>query len=1122
MKRCLSAYFIKRFLGMLVGMVVLLAIVSVGVFYAEYNNKKLILLVHEKDHIGTAISSISSDFTAIASDLRVFSQSRGLMGYLEEASMDELVDVAGEFQVLAAEKGSYDQVRFLDSGGMERVRINYNAGHPEIVAEENLQFKGDRYYFSKSYEVERGDIYVSPFDLNVEHGEIEQPLKPMIRFGMPVFDNAGLKRGVILFNYCGKKLIDNFMTVSIDMIGIPMLVNSDGYWMKGLNPEEEWGFMLPEKRETIFGKLFPEAWESINSNRSGQFFTSQGLFTFTTVYPLEAVMSRSVMSTSPKDPDLLSAKAGSYHWKLVSWVDNGMIHAQLYAFLGRLIYLDLFIILLLGVASWYYATTAEKRRLVEAALVESKRVAEHANQSKSAFLANMSHEIRTPMNAIVGMTHLLQKTDPSVKQRDYLEKIFFSSQSLLAIINDILDFSKIEAGKLTLEKIEFDLNQVFDNLSNVLSLKAQKKGVELIFDIDPKIPMQLIGDPLRLGQVLLNLANNAIKFTEVGHVMVGVKIKDDDLAQGALEFSVIDTGIGMNEEQQQRLFKSFSQADISTTREYGGTGLGLAISRRLVNLMGGDIQVVSQPEEGSLFSFEVNMTRGEQIPWEFTPEIDKLRGGLSVLVVDDNAMAREILRSYLEVFSFEVTNVDSGAMACSELERVLADGSPPYDLILLDWLMPGMDGIETAKIIRDLSGESKIIMITSFGRDEALQGAEEVKFDGFLTKPVTPSELYNCIIGAVGGVVATSVVPGVEPQKNCGFEQIRGARLLLVEDNEINRQVAVELLESEGFLIEIAKNGLEAVEFLAEASEAIEVDAVLMDLQMPVMDGYQATGKIREQKCHENLPIIAMTADAIIGVKQRCFEVGMNDYVSKPVNPSELYATLARHIRPGHRPQYNPPPIAGQSDERNRGLFAALRTLNAEEGLLRVAGRMETYEKLLSRFHSHYAAVPSEVEQALKGDNKKEAERIVHTLKGVAGNLGATPLYLAADELSQAFRSGNWSLDDPIFEHFVRQHAAVIEELGQLLPQLSHEPEMSGVGDDIDVEQLTSLMAELASLLAADDLKAKEIFQFVRKSLSAAEYSESLAGMETALGNYDFTEGLNGLHELAGRLNIRL
>ena len=442
------------------------------------------------------------------------------------------------------------------------------------------------------------------------------------------------------------------------------------------------------------------------------------------------------------------------------------------------------------------------------------------------------------MNAVIGMAHLALKTELTPKQQDYLNKIQSSANSLLGIINDILDFSKIEAGKLDMESVEFNLDDVLNNLANLVTVKAQEKeDLEVLFFTAQEVPRFLMGDPLRLGQVLINLANNAVKFTESGEIVVSTELLKQDEAGSALKFSVRDTGIGLSKDQIGKLFQSFSQADTSTTRKFGGTGLGLTISKRLVEMMGGEIWVDSEPGQGTTFSFTANLGLGkEKVKRRLVPSSD-LRG-MKVLVVDDSDTSRNILQDILESFSFEVTLAASGEDGLEEIER--ADKDKPFELVIMDWKMPGMDGIETSERIKKHNKLSKIpvvILVTAYGREEIMQQAEQIGLDGFLIKPIGSSVLFDTIMQAFGEKIAKTPRMLDGKGKPEDLKDIQGAQVLLVEDNEINQQVAMEILQDAGLIVTVANDGRQGL----DAAKKNQYDAILMDIQMPVMDGYTAS-----------------------------------------------------------------------------------------------------------------------------------------------------------------------------------------------------------------------------------------------------------------------------------------
>ena len=772
-------------------------------------------------------------------------------------------------------------------------------------------------------------------------------------------------------------------------------------------------------------------------------------------------------------------------------------------------------------SSFALVTDITVRKEAEEQLRRAKGMAEEATRMKSDFLANMSHEIRTPMNAVIGMAHLALQTELTPKQEDYLKKIQRSAHSLLGIINDILDFSKIEAGKLRMEATDFSLDEVLDNVSTVVSVKAQEKELELLVDTAPDVPIALLGDPLRLGQILINLCNNAVKFTEKGEVVVSVRSAEKDDENVILRFSVRDTGVGLTEEQKGRLFKAFSQADTSTTRKYGGTGLGLTISKRLVEMMGGEIWVESDPGMGSEFIFTAKFALSGKVPRKrLEPSVDLRQ--MRVLVVDDNASSREILRALLESMTFEVSAAASAEEGIAELEKE-AKGRP-YKLVVMDWKMPGMDGIEATEVIKghpSIPEKPKVIMVTAYGREEIMHSSEKVGVDGFLLKPVGQSVLFDTIMEVFGEETEKREgAAGGKGGPEEALKGIRGARVLLAEDNEINQQVAQEILENAGLVVSIANNGKEAVEKVKSGL----YDVVLMDIQMPVMGGFEATHEIRTDEQFRDLPIIAMTAHAMAGDREKSLEAGMNDHVTKPINPDELFSTLVRWIKPGERTVSAG--VRAPSIEVDRGeedLLSDLPGISAASGLARVGGNKQLYAKLLCKFKEGQENAVEQITAALQAEDVETAARLAHTVKGVSGNLGGEGLYRAAADLEKAIKEGTPGID-PFLAEFGSQLKVVMNGIRRLEESLAakQKPEKPAGEAKVDKEAVKPLLKEMAQLLESDLTEAMNRLEALRHHLANSSAYEGLRMLEKQVEGFDTDSALISLEAIARALDIEL
>ncbi|WP_242441766.1 response regulator [Pseudoalteromonas piscicida] len=748
-----------------------------------------------------------------------------------------------------------------------------------------------------------------------------------------------------------------------------------------------------------------------------------------------------------------------------------------------------------GIVGMYLDVT--ERNQLQRELVEAKDLAQNSAKTKSEFLANMSHEIRTPMNAIIGMSHLTLATELTAKQHDYVSKIDSAAKQLLRLINDILDFSKIEAGKIELEYQAFSTEKLLDNVATIVSVKAQEKQLELVFDIDPNVPYCVVGDQFRISQVLINLAGNAVKFTENGEVVVRLSLVNNNEGIAKIKFSVKDSGIGMNKRQQKNLFQSFSQADNSITRKYGGTGLGLTISQQLIKLMGGEIYVESEENVGSEFYFTLEMEVSDELSQ--VKDVSHYLSDLSATIIDDNQHALDVLSGMLTNFGMRVNSYLDPHKALNQF--VLTQELP--DLVFVDWHMPKIDGLELISKLRTQLEikQSKFVLVTAYGRELNLTEAQADIIDGVLLKPINPSNLVD--------VIQSAWFDSPEPRATLckqdlaiSRQALNGIAILVAEDQPVNQEIAVEILSSFGADVLVADNGEEAIEQVNNKA----IDIVLMDMQMPVMDGITATQKLRASFDKNTLPILAMTANAMEEDIQTCIDAGMNDHVTKPIDVEQLVKCILKHVdqiatapdTQVHKAVESPTIQTQTNDE-----IIEFEGIDIAEGVARAAGNHKVYFDILEKFLAQQIEELINLKQALAIDNYELAQSMLHALKGASANLSIIKL---ADEFKSIEESLNTRPPNAgEIDELIKYVKYALEQCQKRrkrdeAKQLETTEQYDAVTQNTPLEELINLACALRDY----DTQATELVESI--SVSSYLTEVELQKLKTAVARFEFNE----------------
>lgn len=1237
---------LKDFLLLFLPITILVALGTWALGDSRIGAETSMLMADEKTYVELSQGRLDQELAVPIRHLVSLANEKPVHKVYEALEDADLKPMEEAFISLMSRNPSYDKVRWIDEQGHERVRVNNLEDQQLLVPQSQLQDKHDRYFFIDTMRLDKGVIYISPLDLNMENNQIEMPYKPTIRVATRVFNSTGSPRGILIINVAAQSMLNAFASSAGPAADRMMLLNADGYWLKSPDEADEWGFMF--QRKVTLGSRYPEAWEAISKADKGQVRLADGLWTWNLVSPVperdtrlshdihwkavahlpasdmyaleqqvwpakigsalivlslfgfgvaRLIQAKTARAQAEKDAALARSEAEAAHrlqeaqagFRMLFQANtSGLLVANA---TGRIVmanpaFENMFgyrfselinqpVEMLLPEAirshhaeqreeylraptsramgagrdlhgtrkdgsvfpieiglspyrdnnqSFVLATVvdiSERKRaqdeIVRMNEILEQRVAERTTELQTArqeaerlasvkgnFLANMSHEIRTPMNAILGLAYLLEKAHLPIEEHNLVKKIRIAGRSLLGIINDILDFSKIESGRLEIEHAPFRLNDVLDNVATLMSAVEYKHDVELVIGPAPEGMEFLRGDALRLEQILVNLTSNALKFTERGSVTLKVTRASAVNGQDHLRFSVQDTGKGIAPDKQIEIFSPFAQEDTSTTRCFGGTGLGLSICRCLVKMMRGEIGVISELGKGSEFWFV--------LPVELVEPQDYVQPAMAfqnVLIADDHPVAREMLAATVRSLGWNPEVVSSGEEAVKRIIARAQNNKLP-DLLLLDWRMPGMDGLTAGQQIKKALGNIPnaplIVMATAHDRDALVREPGSNVADGILNKPVTASALYNAVSEARRHQHGNLELEAATKVAN--DSRLHQLRVLVVDDSEINRDMACRILESEGAIVQLADDGKTALEWLSDNPERIDV--VLMDIQMPLMDGYEATRQIRDIPDLASLPIIALTAGAFKNQQTAALAAGMNGFISKPFDVDDLIKQLQQYASGQH--QENNTPITSSPSTNTK--TSPTPIIDMERGV-RSWGDVETYHKYLRKFADAHGHDGDEIGVLIALGSPEHARVLAHKLKGTAGNLAMMVVWEQAEKIERILAEGRETGDGP--QTLQRALDDVLTKItGLTKPDSSHDKAISCVADSDAPLQL------LRDLLLALDRDNPDEAEPALVALEKLLPLQMLEPIRELLDNFDFRAAEEHTKTLIKQFNINL